>query len=531
MPKRRFLRNLLEASAICSLVMAVGPPATATAQGSVCDTPPSTEIVLQNRSTVFWIGGHPILMASPTLGLFRIDSADRRVSLRFRSSVQGILDSVWIYLHEVTVTGGAQLQMSVKTDQNGMPVPPGPVTASASFTPQAGWQRVTIPGPLELKKCDVYHIVLEPVTAASFTADEYVEFTTLVSRYPLEYQAEDPSSPAEDSFYDLQLAFMFQDPPDPLVTQWKEDHYQFLPIFTIECADGTRFGQPYETQDRQLILGNSLWGQQIAVDQQTTVNYVAAFVEGLQGGDGFLDAEIYSVSSVTPLRSTRIVRNRPGVTNRAHWFGGSFEPIDLPPGSYYLMLRSVPDTGPSTTTKGYLVSACRSVLPAGLGGEDGTYGSGDSHVVFSPDGGSTFFTQPGRPDMGFLLGNLTSTLSNPFAIFDEGGVYHSDNSAALVASPGEFATYRIEPRNIGPIAGQLLFEVVEESIQPTVIWAGSTFVNPNSDASAGLSTQFAIPTQYTSGDLFSSRVRLGHLDSTSGIGTWDDEVSFEIRIQ
>lgn len=501
-------------------------PAHALVQGPPCDDPQSDELVLENRFTMLWIGGTPLPGGDADKGVFRMDAPDKLASYRFRSPANKTLSSVWIYFSEVTLPSGALVRLSVKDDVDGLPFPVGPVSTSNTFAPQVGWQEVSMPGSLLLQQCDVSHVVIEPETPDYFSVGQYVELTSAVSRYPIAYQPEDQSSSAHGPFYDLELSFMFQAPPLPLVTQWTANHYQYRPIFAIRCTDGTRFGQPYDTYDEFRTLGDKLWGQRIHIETTTDVNHVSVFVRGEDNGTDLLDAVLFDTTGSVQF-STTVIRTRPGVINRAHWFGGMFEAASLQPGDYYLMLRS---GGTGTNVKGYLIPAARSSLPVTLGGEDGTFGSTGSYMVYSPDNGSTFLPQTGKPDMGILLGNLDSATINAFAIFDEGGVYDG-NTEVLVAAPNAALDYKIEPRNIGTIARPILFDVVVESTG-TVIGTGSAIVEPNRDLGGGgfsLDDKL-IPASYTSGSLFRVRIRLGHTDFTTGLNTWDDEVRFEVRI-
>lgn len=514
---------------IVSSLLAHSLPAHAALQGPTCDDPQSDEFVLQNRSTLLWIGGSPLPQGSELTGVFLLNAPEKRASYRFRSPVDKVLSSVWLYFSDVTLPAGALLRLSVKGDLDGLPIPAGSVATTSTFAPHVGWQEVTIPGSLQLQRCLTYHLLIEPGTASDFTTLQFVELTSAVSRYPVEYQAEDPSSSEDGSFYDLELSLMFETPPLPLVSQWNANHFQFNPIFAVQCTDGTRFGQPYDTHDELRVFGDLLLGQRIRIETATEVNHVSVFVSKARNATDQLEAELYDTAGASQFKAG-VVRDPTSVTGRAHWFGGKFEPVTLQPGDYCLMLRSVM---PGSNPKGYFIPALRSSLPAGTSGDDGSFGGDASYMVSSPDNGFTFLALAAKPDMGFLLANLHSSEGNTLAIFDEGGVYHPGGMEALVAQPGALLNYNVEPRNIGTTLGPILYEIVVENTG-TVIGSGQVNVGANQDFGGGFSfNNQIIPASYTSGSLFRVRIRLGHTDfsTTTPTNTWDDEVRFEVRIQ
>ncbi|MDP6762500.1 MAG: hypothetical protein QF903_10095 [Planctomycetota bacterium] len=246
-----------------------------------------------------------------------------------------------------------------------------------------------------------------------------------------------------------------------------------------------------------------------------------------------LEARLYEASVPhSVVFATEIVRDRQGVFNRSHWFGGTLEePITLPAGDYYLMLASVNE---GDRPLGYFVTMGRSSLPEAMGGQAATFGGSDSYAVSSPDGGTSFFPHPGRPDMAFVLGRVDP--GEPLGIYDEGGVYHVSGpdagQAALTAAPGETLRIKIEPRNIGPSSGSLIYDIIDEESGASLLGGPRETgeIEPNRDDPDTNEPTAAVPASYNMGGLFRIRVRIGH-ETLSGLESWDDEVRFEVRIQ
>lgn len=524
-------------------------------QGGSCRQPPSTEVVLDHRLTMLWAAGSPSHpMGDPTTGVYRIDEGDKRASYRFTAPEDQTVASVWIHIGTTTLPPSARLRVELMHDEDGLPVPlqttPGP--ADALFQPVAGWQKVQLTQSAEITACDVYHVLLEPGTPSHFNATlgQYVDLLTIVSRYPLAYQAEDPSTSEFRSFFDLDHAFMFEDPPLPMLSQWIVGDFVLRPFFAIQCSDGTLFGQPYDVHSEPKVLGAFVWGQKIVVSSTLTINHVAIFARIAAGtADDKLQAELYD-ASVTPaslMAQSIVVNNRPSVMNRAHWFGGRLQtpegtPIDpqLQPGTYYLIVRSVPQ---EMTPKGYLVSMVDSTLPVPQGNLDPTYGDTASHAIFSPNGGTSWFAVPGAPDMAFMLSNLNDPATSAFGIFDEGHVRHTNSDVALTAIPAETLLFTMVTRNIGPAGAQLVFDFFDldagvSLLNPPGPRQDTNGTDPNSDTPSTIAdpsdarnVPITVPSGLSAGDRWRVLMRVGHQDFTSGAFVIDDEVPWEIRIQ
>jgi len=518
-------------------------------QGGSCRQPPSSEVVLDHRLTMLWPAGSPPPTGDPMIGVYRIDSGNDRASYRFTAPEDQTVGSVWIHVRKSTLPPSGRLRVSMKEDVNGLPFPPGTIPSLGVFQPVTGWQEVPLAQTVSLTACDVYHAVIEPETPADFDATQFVELLTIVSRYPLAYQAEDPSTSEFRSFFDLELAFMYEEPPDPLLSQWIDPGLVFRPFFAIQCTDGTLFGQPYDKHNEPHILGDFVWGQTITIATAITVDHVAVFVRDEPGGDDKLQAEIHDPAlppTSNPIATTIVVENPPSATNRAHWFGGVLrdsqqQPVEitLQPGAYYLILRSVPQDGPAT---GFYVSMVDSTLPVPLGNLDPTYGDSTSHAIFSPDGGASFFSVPGAPDMAFILSNLEDPVDSAYGIFDEGNVFHADGKEALEASPGETLTFSMVTRNIGATTAALVYDFFDPDAAGGM---GASLIggplqdgvetDPNRDTlstSDARGVPLTVPTTgLNPGDRWRVLMRVGHEDFASGNFVIDDEVPWEIRIE
>jgi hypothetical protein len=257
-----------------------------------------------------------------------------------------------------------------------------------------------------------------------------------------------------------------------------------------------------------------------------TVNHVAVFAQrqGL-GGTDRLVAELVDEATKGVVASAVVMEPAQGVTSRAHWFGGALSAsVGLLPGrSYYLLLRS---DGEGKNPLGFALPVLRSTLKRDRVLEDPTWGGAGSHLVVSPDGGQSFFSSAGRPDMPLLLADRAE-LAEPLAIYDEGGVYHADDTAALTAAPGEPLRWNFVVRNIGGAPGALYYQLVDVDTgdplteDPVV----TTETAPNADAQG---VGVVLPAPRSRGP-WRVDVRCGHLTG-GGQPVFDDVVRFEVRV-
>lgn len=496
----------------------------------ICHSAPETTYALSNRSSMLCMGGACPGPVSPQIGRFRIDEAEKRASLRFTSPADVTVRSIWLFVPRATAMG--RTRVGLRDDLDGRPAP-GPSAPTVLVRLRAGWQRVDLPanGHMALARCSVYHVLIEPGEVDDFGGPAYVELATSVSRFPVEFQPGVPSEDGRNPFLDLELAFLFQDSPAGLLARWDATHFLYGPIFVLECEDGSAFGQPYNDLLVPAVLGDSLLGQKITVPASVpgplSVNYVGVFSQGRQlGQTDKLIADIYDVEAELVLSSTIVIGRGPGVINRAHWFGAALPGggVSLfPERSYSVLLRS---DGSGGNALGYELPSLRTTMRPTPGVEDPTYGGAVSHQVFSPDGGQSFFASAGRPDMPFLLAGRVDP-DEPLAIYDEGGVYHADNSAALTAAIGEPLLFRFVVRNIGVAAGNLFFNLIDVATSNPLTDEPAFAANtpPNTDA-RGITVPVDAPS--TPGR-WRVDVRCGHVLS-GGRRVVDDVVRFEVRV-
>lgn len=498
---------------------------------AICGYQPEMRYAISNRNAILCIGSSCPGPLGSNLGRFRIDSGEKRASLRFTSPAELGIRAIWIYAVDATAQG--RTRVTLADDEDGLPSP-APTPSSVVLRMRPGWQRVELPagGIKKLRRCQVYHVLIAPDDPQHFGAHGLVELVTTVSRFPVPWQPRVPGSDGLNPFLDLELAFLFQDSKAGLLARWEANHFNYGPIFALETTGGSAFGQPYNELIFPVALGEQRLGQRIPIPSSASapipVNYVAVFSERLQQyGTDRLFVDVHDEAAGRVLASAQVIGPSEGVINRAHWFGGAIAGggIELLAEHVYsFLLRS--DNG-GANPFGHELAALRSTLLLPAGVEDPTYGGSESHVVLTPDGGRSFFPHAGRPDTPILLAQRADP-GECLCIYDEGGVYHANNTAALTATPGEPLRFTSVLRNIGSTPGDLFVQLVDVAsgapLTPQPLLAPST--GPNRDAQGVLAIVNAPVTR----GRWRIDFRCGHVSPSAGRAVVDDVVRYEVRV-
>lgn len=497
------------------------------AQGSACDPFPagSTTFLARNRAAFQASGGQ--VSSNPEFGTFVVDALDKALSMRFTCPESKTIGSIWIDALEVKGPTGT-IRVSLQADQDGQPS--GLPLTAAMIAPQAAWQEVSVP-PVTLNACEVYHVVVEPWTAP-FDGTHFVTYMGMVTRSPLPWQPFDNASSGADSFFDPELALLFDDGSGDFVWQWDTVHIMYAPIFVLQATDLTTIGQPFDVHLEQLVVMDEQRGQSFVLPGTGTVsvNYLAFFTERYR--DGMSQTDHRLVYIYDPVTGTPVTGEEPlngsGFT-RAHWFGATFpQGVTLNRGQeYYAVMRS---DNAGSTVLGHWLSMERTTVPLGLGVQDPTYGTILRGAVYSADGGQTF-NKPlgGRTDAGFMLANLAEP-NGPLAVHDESAIYRVGTQDPIhVIAPNTPIDIDVVVRNIGGGQGDLKVDIIDPFTLQTYLNGGPRTIAgvvPNKDAD-GVTMTVTTP---ASTGLWRIDIYLGHVDSTSETIV-DDVVRFEVLVQ
>lgn len=423
--------------------------------------PGNSWIVAHNRGLAFGVAGSLQGGIYPSHGIYPVNEGTQ-LAIRFTMPAAATVQAVRLNAFRKGDPGNLQVVLYPNDPATDQPDETAPLDM-AEYQAVTGWQSIALPQAPSLAQGGVYHLLIR-AASGPFSSAHSVAYLTTLSRFPVPFQAGQPSAADERrSFYDPKLALMSRTlTPPGFFTPWHvENMFDGInPLFALEGPSGSLLGWPYDDHQEPVITSTAWYGQAFELDPGESIefDYVAMFTRGRKNSQTdklFLD--VYDATAGSVL-ATAVLIDPAGVTSlttgRSHWFGVRF-PAPLliaaagSPRTFYLVLRAEPLM--VRTGHGYVFARERSTIdgdPSTLP----TYRRARSYAVASGDSGASYTALPDS-DTPFILAKLSG--SHPIGFYDEGEFENALGHDTRTAQAGEVITMGLTMRNVGPVTGDI----------------------------------------------------------------------------
>ena len=379
---------------------------------------------IANRYAPMHIGNDPTIVVGGG-GLFRVDSATRRIGFRFTLPDACTPDRLWIYYSTVGNPGNGLLKFRLTPGLASNPRQPdlslGTIRVAIPLSTTPRW--IALPlfetGGVDFRvhynAGTVLHATFER-QGGTFDASNHFDLIGVRSRFPLQFTSR--SINALSSRDDMN-ATMASDDPSAAATPYcaqRRDNASFHPLFLMDCSDIGSFGNSFDVHTETLVYGINKYSAQIEIPNNQQVGFVSLYLRGAgAAGDAGLPVDsCYLTIYRIPLQPSQLSTNNfvpiygpvelinPAdrlFKSRSHWYGLFMSPSKLlVPGYRYVFEASAPLCSLAASTDAYLFSVDSSTLvttppaPSYLDGKafaaynNASLGDGDTGLILDDMG-------------------------------------------------------------------------------------------------------------------------------------------------
>lgn len=236
----------------------------------------------------------PQIIGDGTGGLFKLDSATARAGWRCKAPYACTPRALWVYIRTVGTHTPLQVRMRVIGPAGGDDYLPDDADNSSTRVLlasglAAGWQRILLDdaatpvGQTDPRAAgEVMHFVFEKHPSdAGFDASNYVEFTSVKSRFPLQYTYECNSrgEPIRDDLNAFMYTTNYGSTTTPYCAQ-KDSNASYHPLFMVECSDAPAWGNPYDVITDSLVAGDVKYSVTMRLPAEPRLSLLAMYGRG-----------------------------------------------------------------------------------------------------------------------------------------------------------------------------------------------------------------------------------------------------------
>jgi len=277
--------------------------------------------------------------------IYRLNSPDYRVSMRFTAQQSGNVNQLRIYI--AAQQRGNQVFYKYGLQGNSGGNPDGsyissPATANFSST---GWQTVNLGNPVSITAGSVYHLVIQYDSGSAPAANRYIDIcSTLPDNLTI------PLSGANDTNSDT---LAYYGPP----LAWHDRTQQ--PLYVLGFDDGSYEGNPYDARASRAIRSARFEGETFTLTDARSVSGVGLYVASSDdplihpAADNLYVTLVDLTDGVVLTDPNEIFVDPLSLTTSFDWIEHSFSSTKtLPAGHQFRLYFSSPGSSPS---RNYLI--------------------------------------------------------------------------------------------------------------------------------------------------------------------------------